>query len=219
MAPVRGLLLLVMLAGCDGIFDIVGVDSVGGVDGGESPGLCASTQLRWTFDVDGAEPCDGKFGAVSQHDGALYVTTDGSVSAGGCTVYTPIAFTANGVYTHVTEYFTPPSTYTTLKVRSNSDTQVPFDATLSFEGGRLILLTGGVEKGYIAAMPGWIRLRQLDGGSDIIGEYSADASTWTMVGRFTAALLPSTFAVDVTAGVNDMTTPATAAYDELGICN
>ncbi len=225
----RVLVMLLVASGCDTVFDLDEVDLPAARPDapalvGERPNFCQSGPLLDVFDTSNYcywaaifEPLH-----LSQHDSVLDVIARGDEVGeffAGCTGYTLLPFTDNGLYVHVPRVMDGVSGYTKLSVRSTSGTLPSFGADILHIDGKLHFLVNGTVHAERDDAPAWWRLRRPGNGNTVSAEVSTDGAMWQTFGSATADL-PRTFAIDIGAGISAAATaPSMATFDVIGVCD
>ena len=227
----RGLLGLLALTACDQIFDL---EEVGAppdarppavVDG--RPSFCSSGPLLDEFSDSmfcyWAQSYDSPGVRFAQHDGVLDVIADGSDAYfAGCTGFTPLPFTDNGMYAHIPRVMSGEHGYTKVTVRNTySEPPGPVQMTASFlyDYGTLKFSVNNAVVATRNDAPAWWRLRRPGGEMTVAAEVSADGVTWEPMGS-AQAQMPANFAIDMGAGINtEPGEPGMATFAAIGVCD
>ena len=190
------------------------------IDGPSQP-QCVSSGIMDTF--QGNTPCspwatsDSSGAQTTQNGGKLRIagpTAATSATHGGCIQIGLAAWGPEGVFVNVDQ--TMAGGYTALAAYVASGTS----STIVVENGNIILRVPGgalaVSKVYEPTEMRWWRLRPVTGG--IVGETSADALTWNMIGTIPGTP-PAMIRIDLSAGTTGIVTGAgTAVFDNLNVC-
>ena len=218
-------------APADGAIDVAVVDAPGGsdaadatdaaIDGPAQPQCMASGTMDmfqsntpcspWaTFDSTGGTQ-------TTQSGGKLRIagpTAATGSTHGGCIKIGLSAWGPLGVFISVDQTLSGGYTALTAYVASGTP------GTIVVENGSIILREpGGMDVAsavYAPTAMRWWRLRPVTNG--VIGETSADAVTWNMLGRVPGPP-PTMIRIDISAGTNGVVANAgTAVFDNLNVC-
>ncbi len=223
-APRWSMLLCALAAGCDYLFNI---DHIDPVDGATQPvdvaadvptPPCASPALVDNFDSGTiCAPWGEKYmdlEAQMVQNGQLIITPGKQAnSIGGCVALAQHPF-GTGVAVRVTEILRGESTYTVLGIHGpNVQIKASGDGMLRFQTFSSVEL--GTPIPYQPDMFWW-RIRP-EGLMAIVGEYSTDGASWTMLGRLTMPP-PAMITPEISAGTNTTQVTGSGVFDRLQIC-
>ena len=226
-------LLLVALAGsgCSELFDLheplhadAAVAATDASDGGitvdaasDAATACASPILYEGF--AGALPCAAWGNSyasgtqLAQANGMLTVTPSATAgSVGGCVTPQNNYSFGRGVTVRVNEVLQGAGAYTIMQVHGA-------DLQMDVIGGALQLENASGTSAYAStaysSIMKWWRIRP--SGSSMIGEYSTDGVSWTLLAT-RAVAPPLQIGVEIAAGSNNGGNVGQAAFDQLMIC-
>jgi hypothetical protein len=228
MGP-RGMCLLA-LAACrfshghlpaDGASDATGSDGSGSDAVLPDAAMCATDAMSIQDGFTTSTPCSpwggssASLATIMQGGGMFSVspTVDVASTHGGCAESGSMKFGPHGLFIEVTSVVAGQTAYTNLNAYAAPS---GLSSTLVAKGGVLYLLGSSAQITYDATAMRWWRLRPTSSG--VVGEYSADAQSWTMLG-LVPGQPPDMIRLDFGAGTdNPEPTPGTAVFRNLDTC-
>jgi hypothetical protein len=214
--------VVVVLAGCEGVFDVHDVDAVHTVD---APSCKASTNVVDGFD-DAMTPC-GPVGlpfvmggaGLSEGSGLLTIFENASGPSNGGCYYYGVPIDAGGVFVATEQALATPHGYTVLTLKFGTSQGVFVGVV---DGGSLVFESYDGSTSYAPAqtyVPQAMRFWQmrLETTGDVIAEYSSDATIWQLFGTAHGVAVPNVVEVDIGAG--DAAEGSTRAiFSHLNVC-
>jgi hypothetical protein len=182
---------------------------------------CTSDTTSIQDDFTTSTPCSSWGGSsanlatIMQGGGMFSISPSVAVAGthGGCAENGSMQFGPHGLFIEVTSVVTGQTAYTNLNAYAAPS---GLNSTLVAKGGVLSLLGSSAQIPYDPTAMRWWRLRPTASG--VIGEYSADALSWTMLG-VVPGQPPAMIRLDFGAGTdNPEPTPGTAVFHNLDIC-
>lgn len=231
------LLALIACTGCDVIFGLQRKPGDDAPDAGKpsdardrdaAPSLCDAPLLVDSFD-DGLPACGGWGGPTEQgatlaeSNGALVISVQPGTdfAFGGCTHHALTPFNAGGIELQVPAVVTLPDAYVVLHAYA-VDASTQIDASIAYQGSQLSLFAGSERfpramRAYDAGEMLWWRLRPAPDGKSVLGEYSADGETYTLLGAV-AGTPPPEVKLNFGAGSTGLTAMTQARIGHVRVC-